>query len=486
MSEGPGGPQGATAGGTLAMRMLSQQAMVASQMKRAANDKAIAQMLAAKKSGPPAARLGDEIQHKSFLGALAGAVLGAIVTIAEGCLIMAACATGPYALVLVPALMYASYKANDYVEEKQNQLESWINSFCDTDGAINTGSENVNINGKPAARAAVTLPPPPPPGAIPEVPQGEPSWGDIATDLLESAAEKAVPLAKAWGNAVITLTDSNAGFMDRVSAGASLLFPAGPVLMEFATMVGGRGEIKKDVDFPEAGEDTALCDKENKPPRIAQGSSNVFINNQPAARKGDKLECSAAIVEGSPDVFIGGEQVTYLDIQLEFPPWQRMILGGITIASYLLPPAGLLGKLGNLARLGKLGNLLGKSGKLLGAKLGALLGKTGKSLKSIANKVIRWVTDPVDPVTGAYCDERTDFTLGQTLPLSFTRFHSSVLPLHGLTGVGWSDSWSEYAWVREQGNRVDIITQGATLRFAFDGDSDTAVICPASFLGQPD
>lgn len=475
MSEGPGGPQGATAGGTLAMRMLSQQAMVASQMKRAANDKAIAQMLAAKKSGPPAARLGDEIQHKSFLGALAGAVLGAIVTIAEGCLIMAACATGPYALVLVPALMYASYKASDYVEEKQNQLESWINSFCDTDGAINTGSENVNINGKPAARAAVTLPPPPPPGAIPEIPQGEPSWGDIATDLLESAAEKAVPLAKAWGNAVITLTESNAGFMDRVSAGASLLFPAGPVLMEFATMVGGRGEIKKDVDFPEAGKDTALCDKENKPPRIAQGSSNVFINNQPAARKGDKLECSAAIVEGSPDVFIGGEQVTYLDIQPEFPPWQRMILGGITIASYLLPPAGLLGKLGNLAKLGKLGNLLGKSGKLLGAKLGALLGKTGKSLKSIANKVIRWVTDPVDPVTGAYCDERTDFTLGQTLPLSFTRFHSSVLPLHGLTGVGWSDSWSEYAWVREQGNRVDIISLGATLNFAFDGESDTAV-----------
>ncbi|RBW81049.1 sugar-binding protein [Escherichia coli] len=41
MSEGPGGPQGATAGGTLAMRMLSQQAMVASQMKRAANNKAM-------------------------------------------------------------------------------------------------------------------------------------------------------------------------------------------------------------------------------------------------------------------------------------------------------------------------------------------------------------------------------------------------------------------------------------------------------------
>ncbi len=172
---------------------------------------------------------------------------------------------------------------------------------------------------------------------------------------------------------------------------------------------------------------------------LAQGSSNVFINNQPAARKGDKLECSAAIVEGSPDVFIGGEQVTYLDIQPEFPPWQRMILGGITIASYLLPPAGLLGKLGNLAKLGKLGNLLGKSGKLLGAKLGALLGKTGKSLKSIANKVIRWVTDPVDPVTGAYCDERTDFTLGQTLPLTVRSRHRQIkravfhCPVHTVT-----------------------------------------------------
>ncbi|EIH7681396.1 PAAR domain-containing protein [Escherichia coli] len=375
MSEGPGGPQGATAGGTLAMRMLSQQAMVASQMKRAANDKAIAQMLAAKKSGPPAARLGDEIQHKSFLGALAGAVLGAIVTIAEGCLIMAACATGPYALVLVPALMYASYKASDYVEEKQNQLESWINSFCDTDGAINTGSENVNINGKPAARAAVTLPPPPPPGAIPEIPQGEPSWGDIATDLLESAAEKAVPLAKAWGNAVITLTESNAGFMDRVSAGASLLFPAGPVLMEFATMVGGRSEIKKDVDFPEAGEDTALCDKENKPPRIAQGSSNVFINNQPAARKGDKLECSAAIVGGSPDVFIGGEQVTYLDIQPEFPPWQRMILGGNNDSQLSSAACGTAGKTEESGETRQTGKPAGEKREAAGRKARRVAGE---------------------------------------------------------------------------------------------------------------
>ncbi|MBW6090852.1 hypothetical protein KZ770_22770 [Escherichia coli] len=103
----------------------------------------------------------------------------------------------------------------------------------------------------------------------------------------------------------------------------------------------------------------------------------------------------------------------------------------------------------------------GKAGSCWAQSSARCWGKTGKSLKSIANKVIRWVTDPVDPVTGAYCDERTDFTSGQTLPLSFTRFHSSVLPLHGLTGVGWSDSRANTPWVREQGNRVDIISSGS-------------------------
>jgi uncharacterized Zn-binding protein involved in type VI secretion len=37
-----------------------------------------------------------------------------------------------------------------------------------------------------------------------------------------------------------------------------------------------------------------------------QGSTTVFIEKQPAARMGDKAGCGAAIVTGSPDVFIGG------------------------------------------------------------------------------------------------------------------------------------------------------------------------------------
>ena len=41
------------------------------------------------------------------------------------------------------------------------------------------------------------------------------------------------------------------------------------------------------------------------PSTIVQGSASVFIEGQPAARKGDKTGCTAEILSGSPDVFIG-------------------------------------------------------------------------------------------------------------------------------------------------------------------------------------
>jgi uncharacterized Zn-binding protein involved in type VI secretion len=41
------------------------------------------------------------------------------------------------------------------------------------------------------------------------------------------------------------------------------------------------------------------------PSRIVQGSTTVNIENQPAARQGDKSGCGAAILAGSANVFIG-------------------------------------------------------------------------------------------------------------------------------------------------------------------------------------
>ena len=50
-----------------------------------------------------------------------------------------------------------------------------------------------------------------------------------------------------------------------------------------------------------------LCSDHAGPPQVvAQGSSTVFINSQPASRKEDRMMCGALINDGSPNVFIGG------------------------------------------------------------------------------------------------------------------------------------------------------------------------------------
>jgi len=52
---------------------------------------------------------------------------------------------------------------------------------------------------------------------------------------------------------------------------------------------------------------------------IATGSANVFINGAPAARVSDKIACSAFILAGSGNVFIGGGAVQTDPIRPEGP-----------------------------------------------------------------------------------------------------------------------------------------------------------------------
>lgn len=82
-------------------------------------------------------------------------------------------------------------------------------------------------------------------------------------------------------------------------------------------------------------QDTVACDKHasGPPPMLAQGSDNVFINNHPAARKGDQTTCGGTVAAGSDDVFIGGGTVTVREIHDERPWWINalgMALGVIT------------------------------------------------------------------------------------------------------------------------------------------------------------
>jgi RHS repeat-associated protein len=149
---------------------------------------------------------------------------------------------------------------------------------------------------------------------------------------------------------------------------------------------------------------------------IAEGSDSVFIDTFPAARKDDKLTCSAAIVDGSPNVFFGGNKTQYLDIADDVEWWETALEIGIGL---------LMGK-------GKL------PGKIACMALGAVAGKVGEALGSGFRSMIGY---PVNPATGGKVldgDIDTDFVLPGPLPIEWRRFYNSHdaradMPL----GRGW-------------------------------------------------
>ncbi|MBN3725672.1 PAAR domain-containing protein [Burkholderia sp. Ac-20379] len=110
-----------------------------------------------------------------------------------------------------------------------------------------------------------------------------------------------------------------------------------------------------------------LCsDHSGSPQIVAQGSSTVFINNQPASRKEDKLTCSAIINDGSPNVFIGGATATTDDISPEIPGWVNWTMLGVGFAAAVIlagPAVAVLGTVGGFAG-GLAGSWLG--GKFFG------------------------------------------------------------------------------------------------------------------------
>jgi uncharacterized Zn-binding protein involved in type VI secretion len=148
--------------------------------------------------------------------------------------------------------------------------------------------------------------------------------------------------------------------------------------------------------------DTAPCMKD--PPvvaLVAMGSRNVFINDHPAARLDDKVSCGAIIKEGSENVYIGGEQEKFMDVEEDVPGWMHTLIFGAGIAGALLlggpaviPTlicAGGLGMIGSdvLGRLGRnnsewLSERFGglpsdweNSGRFFGGGIGGWLGVKG-------------------------------------------------------------------------------------------------------------
>ncbi|MBI6562489.1 PAAR domain-containing protein [Pseudomonas syringae] len=130
--------------------------------------------------------------------------------------------------------------------------------------------------------------------------------------------------------------------------------------------------------------DQAKCDEHSSRPQvIAQGSSNVYINGHPAARVGDRTACDAKIVVGSSNVFIGGGTETTDPINPEVPELleRGILLVGLASAFVLASPviviAGLVGGIAG-GTVGSMGGAQlfgeGTDGQKLMAFGGALLG----------------------------------------------------------------------------------------------------------------
>lgn len=131
--------------------------------------------------------------------------------------------------------------------------------------------------------------------------------------------------------------------------------------------------------------DTVACG-DHATKLIAQGSTNVFINEQPAARRTDMTKCSGKIREGQPDVFFGGPTGTYMEMDAEVPGWLvstlewAALLGAVVATGGAILTVGLGAALGGLAGSMALGWVGGKIGGAIGARFGA----TGEAIGEVA------------------------------------------------------------------------------------------------------
>jgi RHS repeat-associated protein len=177
------------------------------------------------------------------------------------------------------------------------------------------------------------------------------------------------------------------------------------------------------------------CSDDGPSMQMAQGSDKVSINDQPASRVGDKTNCDAQVMEGSPNVLIGGGTVTTLPIKSEVPDWLYKA------SDLTLLFAGLVGGVGGAAsKLGALGKMLSKLPGI--NKLGRIACRFGTLMTATAAAGI--IARPVDIISGQKFlsgDDELDFLLPSRLPVAWQRYWRSGNPGDSVLGRGWSLFW---------------------------------------------
>ncbi len=176
------------------------------------------------------------------------------------------------------------------------------------------------------------------------------------------------------------------------------------------------------------------CDDDGHSMHMAEGAASVTINGMPAARINDRTSCDGRVIQGSPNVRIGGPSVRTSDITPEVPEWLYQA------SDLTLLFSGLLGTGGAAAHAGALAQVLSK---LPGINaLGRLLCRAGALMTAAA--AIGIVARPVDIVSGQKFldgDDELDFVLPSRLPVRWQRYWRSGNPGDSVLGRGWSLFW---------------------------------------------
>ncbi|MEE5123477.1 PAAR domain-containing protein, partial [Pseudomonas alliivorans] len=176
----------------------------------------------------------------------------------------------------------------------------------------------------------------------------------------------------------------------------------------------------------------AACEKHPGPVKIAEGSTNVFINGVAAARKEDKITCGGKITSGSNNVFIGGGTYRYLPVDDEIPGWLR------TTVDILMAVAGAAGGIAQLIKAGTQAGMKAIMPCALKFTAGFVAGEVASRyvVEPVARSAIGGLAgNPVDTTTGRkLIPDEIDFSLPGLMPIEWSRFYASNLTVDSVLG----------------------------------------------------
>lgn len=247
-------------------------------------------------------------------------------------------------------------------------------------------------------------------------------------------------------------------------------------------------------DRPAAGAELSSIRCDGTPPLfvgnhdgdlVADGALTVYVNRHFAARVGDRTECGAQILEGSPNVYIGGPGISVLKVWDEVPWWFEVgygivgclgatLLGGIKEFGKLGWRFGLAAVLSELVcqeGMRKVGSWAGglafgegtkgqEAVAIIFAEVGGELGSRIFTEDLFGSGPRLWLSrlgmDPVDLGSGRVVEVEVDLELPGAIPLSIRRIQSSACAGRwtGLGVGGWSLSL-EQSVLRLPG-RIDL------------------------------